>query len=542
MRWIRVLWISGLLLGGAWGVLSKRSFKLARAQAEDVPDIFLPAIFKAPPGIQAPVLKWANAGCFTSWCETGWYASPAVADLDGNGTQEVIAAAYSIFILDGSTGTITRRIDPSGGREWPGVVVVDLEGDQDLEIVTAHGDGYLHVFDHLGDPVWSRQPTPGNELRSLAVDDLDGNGDFEIVVASTRSDNQWFVYEHNGNIRPAYWPQHTDSDSNGFAAGCFNNNVATGDVFGDGLLEIVGPNDTHYIAAFSADGSQVPANDIYGSGKPWSRVGVHVDHTVDLRGWAYCGTEHRPNFASSAPIVVDVNDDGTREIVVIGNVYNCGTSPYTSLYEIPYILNGDRTRWGADGYDWTVLPIPDGLAGPLTESYSVIESNQPNPAAADLDHDGNLEIIYPSYDGRVHVYWLNKTERGHWPYSVTQPGEGIYRFASEPVIADLNNDGYAEVIFASWAQKSSNQTGKLHILDAFGSPIHEINLPSAFGSTSWNGGLAAPTLGNIDSDPDLEIVINTAHSGFVAYDLPGTENARILWGTGRGSYLRGGHP
>ena len=35
-------------------------------------------------------------------------------------------------------------------------------------------------------------------------------------------------------------------------------------------------------------------------------------------------------------------------------------------------------------------------------------------------------------------------------------------------------------------------------------------------------------------------MIETAHSGLVAYDLPGTANARILWGTGRGSYLRNG--
>ncbi len=32
--------------------------------------------------IAAPVLKWANGGCYSSWCETGWYSSPAVADLD----------------------------------------------------------------------------------------------------------------------------------------------------------------------------------------------------------------------------------------------------------------------------------------------------------------------------------------------------------------------------------------------------------------------------------------------------------------------------
>ncbi len=35
-------------------------------------------------------------------------------------------------------------------------------------------------------------------------------------------------------------------------------------------------------------------------------------------------------------------------------------------------------------------------------------------------------------------------------------------------------------------------------------------------------------------------MLNTANSGFVAYDLPGSANARILWGTGRGGQKRNG--
>ena len=53
--------------------------------------------------IQNPVLKWQYGGC-TSWCMTGWYASPAVADLDSSGTQEVIWASYKVFVVDGQTG------------------------------------------------------------------------------------------------------------------------------------------------------------------------------------------------------------------------------------------------------------------------------------------------------------------------------------------------------------------------------------------------------------------------------------------------------
>jgi uncharacterized repeat protein (TIGR01451 family) len=469
-----------------------------------------------------------------------------VADLDQDGKPEVIGAAYSIFFLDGASGTQEKRISPPGGRQWPSLVVADLEGDEQLEIVSAHGDGYLHVFDRSGEPIWSRQPTPGNELRSLAAYDLEGDGDLEIIVASTRKDDQWYLYEHDGNLRAGEWPQHSpDSDTNGYTAGCFNENIAAGDLDGDGRAEIVGPNDTHYLAAFQDDGAQMQANPVYGtnpngSQKVWSRVGMHVDHSVDLRGYAHCGTEHRPNFAHSAPIIVDVNGDGTLEAVVVGNVYNCGTDPYSSLYEMPYILNADRTRWSGDGFDWTVLPTTDGKAAPLSENYNQIENNRPNPVAADLDGDGNLEIIYPSYDGRLHAYWLDKSEHGSWPYSVYDPAEGFYRFASEPVVADLDNNGKAEVIFASWVEKGTHQTGKLHILDFLGSPLQEVDLPPAFGSPDWNGALAAPTLDDIDGDSDLEVVLNTAHSGLVAYDLPGTAEANILWGTGRGNYQRSG--
>jgi uncharacterized repeat protein (TIGR01451 family) len=157
---------------------------------------------------------------------------------------------------------------------------------------------------------------------------------------------------------------------------------------------------------------------------------------------------------------------------------------------------------------------------------------------ADLDGDGEQEIIYASYDGYVHAFWLDKTEHDSWPYAVNIGGP--YRFASEPAVADLDNDGFAEVIFASWVQKHSDLTGRLHIVSHQGVSLHQVDLPAALGSPDWNGALAAPTLANIDGDDDLEVVLNTAHSGLVAYHLPSTANARILWGTGRGNYQRTG--
>ena len=106
--------------------------------------------------IQEPVLKWENAGCHSSWCETGWYSSPAVADLDGDGAPEVIASAYSVVVLSGATGALQWRVasghdrtEPQAdnvGRTWPGIVVADVDGDGQLEIVTAHSGGWVSVY------------------------------------------------------------------------------------------------------------------------------------------------------------------------------------------------------------------------------------------------------------------------------------------------------------------------------------------------------------------------------------------------------------
>jgi hypothetical protein len=57
-------------------------------------------------------------------------------------------------------------------------------------------------------------------------------------------------------------------------------------------------------------------------------------------------------------------------------------------------------------------------------------------------------------------------------------------------------------------------------------------------SVTWNGALPAPTLANVDADPDLELIVNSAYAGVVVYDLPGSAGAAVQWGTGRGSFRR----
>lgn len=526
---------------------------LLLAAAARIDDLW-PAAQAAGP-VSSPVLKWQRGGCFASWCQTGWYASPAVADLDGDGQPEVIWGSYDLVVLRGSDGSLRARA-PSTSRVWPGVVAADLDGDGTPEIVVGRNADEVTVYRaSVAGPtmtlntVWTRNPFGSGEVRTLAVEDLEHDGQLEVIVGrgSGGATKQMSVYEPNGTVRPG-WPARHDAEA-GYGWGMYNENVTVADLGGDGFKEIVGPTDTHYITALDRGGSQLPASAAYGSRKVWSQVGVHVLQEIDLQGYADCGLvppaplarRLRPNFANMAPAIADLDGDGVPEIVAPGNTYDCdaGNDADGDLYVMPWILKRDRTRWSAGSFDWTILPSPEAGSAPLSEDYNIIENNVTNPAIADLDGDGQPEILYPAYDGKLHAYWLDKTEHGNWPFVV--PGTGI-RFAGEPVVADLNNDGQAEVIFTSWGEKGSATRGQVHVLDSMGNQLYAVDLPASFPAGGWNGGLAAPTIANIDGDPDYELVVGTSASGVVAYDLPGSANARILWGTGRGGYHRTGVP
>ncbi len=105
---------------------------------------YLPAIYNT--GVRAPVLKWQYGGCYSSWCETGWYSSPAVADTNGDGKNEVIASAYSLWALNGENGALLWRAGTTNNRTWPGVVVADIDRDGQKEIVIAQSGGWVSVY------------------------------------------------------------------------------------------------------------------------------------------------------------------------------------------------------------------------------------------------------------------------------------------------------------------------------------------------------------------------------------------------------------
>lgn len=507
--------------------------------------LILFASASVPAGAQfaTPVQQSAYGGCDVGSCQTGWYSGPAVADLTGDGSLEIVWGSGNVVALN-AAGSTVWRVD-NGNRVWAAIAVADFDpASPGLESAVGRNGNLLTLYSAAGGALWTRSPFANGEVRSLAAADIDANGDLEIVVgrASSGGTLQVSVYEHDGSVRAGF-PARRDGEP-GFGAGMYNENLALGDLDGDGQHEIYAPTDTHYITALHPNGNQLLASTLYGlsMGQPktWAQVGVHVDQAADLRGFANCGSEHRPNFANAAPAIADMDGNGSLELIVPGDVYNCAIGdPAGDLYYLPWILKRDRTRWSNASVDWTTIP-PPGASGAATiqGQFATIEDAVVNAVPADLDGDGAREILFQSYDGKLHAWWLDKTEKHSWPYPI--PGSG-FRFGAEPAVADLDADGDAEVIFTTWPQKGGNAVGKLIILSHQGVLLTQIDLPAPRGG-NWNGGLAAPTLAQLDADPNWEAVVGTSKSGLVVYELQGSAATQVRWGTARGNLLRNGQP
>src|SRR5215213_9479172 len=68
--------------------------------------------------------------------ETGWFSSPGLVDLDGDRRLEIVAPFYSTFVYD-SKGRLLGKGTATAGRVYAPSVVADLDGDGVKEIVAA---------------------------------------------------------------------------------------------------------------------------------------------------------------------------------------------------------------------------------------------------------------------------------------------------------------------------------------------------------------------------------------------------------------------
>jgi hypothetical protein len=332
----------------------------------------------------SPAVPGIGAGCRAQTTATAVDSSPAVADIDDDGTPEVIVGVGStwvpnqngsVVVFDGSTGAVEWR--------WSG------GGDEDaIPANTGSPDGWC-------DGVYS---TP-------AVGDVDGDGHLDVVFAGW--DFRIWAVDRNGVALPGF-PFNNDDT--------VWSSPALVDVDADGRAEIFIGGDSTPGGYFDHLGGVFRALD-------WSNGTV-----VEL--WNQTPNE----VIHSSPAIADINGDGRIEVVV-GSGDNWRTVCSAGHPSCTSTSGTDHVRlhaWHAD--DGSVVP-----GFPVSFGDTVMGS----PALGDVDSDGLPEIVIGSYDRSVRA--VNGDGSALWSVVPTFDHLGSGRVTGSPVIADLDGDGDQDV-------------------------------------------------------------------------------------------------
>lgn len=396
---------------------------------------------------------------------SGVAAAPAVADLDRDGTPEVIVALGKVVTVGENGGMLVLNrqgvlmpgwprlsldhidsagLDGDGYADgfWASPALGDLDGDGDLEIVNGGWDMRIYAWHHDGKLVegWPRF-LYNTTWSSPVLADLDKDGRLEIILGTDgHQGGLLVVLRGDGSEMPGF-PRQIDQT--------IFSSPAVGDLDGDGWLDIVVGTGNYY----TGKGYAVHA---------WSHTGTY------LPGWPVS----TGNYVLSSPAIGDIDGDGSPEVVVgcnDGKLYAWNGNG-TIVAGWPVVI---RDNWGSTGtlnfaspilanFDSDPYPevfinvycdiaVIDGTGAYLTQvgntstglptitmsgaSFCPLNT----PAAGDIDQDGRLEIVRGSgtaVDGQAKVYvWESDRTPATASWAMFR-GNAAHQARYQPIVGD----------------------------------------------------------------------------------------------------------
>jgi hypothetical protein len=272
---------------------------------------------------------------------TDFYASCgtiSVYDLDADGTPEII---YAFEVFD-NHGKSKWKVPMQGPGFWcPATPAADLDGDGKLEVIFGNS-----AYHYNGTMYWSIGGVPGQSQ----VANLDGNPATPEIFTS-RQDGMMLV-SHDGKI--LYGP--TQLFDPGVNPNCWDKAAAIHDFDGDGIADVSQSSCAHYGVFHPKatmwqlvwsnpvdDGSGVASStafDFLGRG---IADAVYGDQSSLFVWDGKTGTQELKQARSSGtiieyPIVADVDNDGSADILVVSNGFN-------KMYPALQVFQDSGKRW-----------------------------------------------------------------------------------------------------------------------------------------------------------------------------------------------------
>ncbi len=335
---------------------------------DDIPDVVFTTFAGSSYGSAGALTAVAGNGGGTIWSvmSPGGFpvygaAGVAMADLDGDGTVEVCSAssAASVVCVNGSDGSFLW----AAGTETSSYgcpAIADLDGDGLAEVIFGRT-----VIDHNGTVLWTgSQGRGGSHSMSFAVD-WDGEPGLEVIAGNTvyTSDGSVLWSDSHHDSAPAVGDFNLDGlpdlvrSGSGTIRVTLNDGTelwsasTTGgghagpptvaDFDGDGLPE-VGVADLSRYTVFDTDGTPLWSNTTsdYSSSQTGSSVfdfegdgAAEVVYADEHTLWIYDGATgavklaqegHASGTLMEYPLIADVDNDGSTEIIVASNDYRFG--------------------------------------------------------------------------------------------------------------------------------------------------------------------------------------------------------------------------
>jgi len=395
---------------------------------------------------------------------------PNYGDFDGDGINEIVVGTSSgiyIYNTDGTTKTENMPEFPDNNFLIP-IAVGDLDGD-DIDDIVALGYDPPMVYSYRSsepDFVNYLANFPGINFSStehaftkLFLKDMDGDGRDEIFV---------HLYDRNTPLGFII-----EADGSGLHKFEYLSEFLPADLDKNGLDEIY---------AFNSNFSSLRQLDINGN--------VINEIIMESEG---------ESFTCSGLTAGDVDNDGVLELIVFGYYGHSNFVLHAFNYGF-FSVPGWPHNLGIDPF---VIPTV--------------------PVFGDLDNNGTLEYVTGFFDLDISYIlawnldgtsYLPGSPNGH--FAVT-PQMGI---ANMLLLNDMNDDRMADIVAVANDDPFANyRVQRIYAWDSEASLLSDFPLVVAPGTSTGNR--HTPTVGDINNDGYVDMVMTTADNNLVFINLPG---------------------